>query len=169
MNITFRFPQELLLAIHADLDRPHKFAAERVGFISCEASQSTSGDVALIAKHYSPVADDHYLDDPRVGAMMGPAAIRTALQFAYQHPVSMFHIHRHDHRGNPRFSPVDIRENARFIPDFWKVRPNQPHGAIVLSFNSMFGMCWVQPGIEPLPINKFEIQQSELSKFRGIA
>ena len=169
MKIIFKFPQQLLTAIHNDLDRSHRFAAERVGFVRCESTSTANGDWEIVVRQYFPIADEHYIDDPRVGAMMGPAAIRTALQIAYQHPVSMFHIHRHDHRGNPRFSPIDARENARFIPDFWKVSPKLPHGAIVLSLNSMFGMCWIQPGIAPVPINRFEIQQTPLSNLRGIA
>jgi hypothetical protein len=169
MKITFTFPQNILVSIHRDLDRPHKFADERVGFISCEYRAASSGGIELLAREYYPVADDHYIDDPRVGAMMGSSAIRSALQYAYQHPVSMFHIHRHEHRGCPKFSPVDARENARFIPDFWKVRPSYPHGAIVLSQDSMSGMCWTQPTMSPSPISNFVISEQQGSNLRGIA
>lgn len=168
MIITFRISQALLKVIHDDLDRPHQFAAERVGFVACNFKKAANGNSEFTASNYYPVADEHYVDNPRVGAMMGPSAIRTALQLAYQNPVSMFHIHRHDHRGTPRFSPVDGRENSRFIPDFWKVRGHQPHGAIVLSLSSMFGMCWIQPGQLPVPITRFEIQAAHAPNLRGI-
>jgi hypothetical protein len=169
MRITFKFPRSLLINIHHDLDRPHKFAAERVGFVSCEYRTTQSGDIELLAQEYHPVEDDYYIDDSRVGAMMGSSAIRAALQFAYQKPVSMFHIHRHEHRGIPKFSFVDTRENSRFIPDFWKVRSGFPHGAIVLSFDSMIGMCWVNPAMPPVPIGRFEIPEQQASNLRGIA
>lgn len=169
MKVTFRFPRSLLVKIHHDLDRPHKFAAERVGFVSCNYRAIQSGNIELLAQGYYPVADNHYIDDPRVGAMMGSSAIRAALQLAYQKPVSMFHIHRHEHHGSPRFSPVDTRENARFIPDFWKVRSDFPHGAIVLSFDSMTGRCWVHPTMPPVPIGQFEILEQQASNLRGIA
>ena len=107
MKISFRLTNELLTQIHGNLSRPHPFAAERVGFIACSAANGPDGGLIFLAQTFHPVADDHYMDDPRVGAMMGSAAIRSALQYAHQQPVSMFHVHRHEHLGRPRFSPVD--------------------------------------------------------------
>ena len=40
------------------------------------------------------------------------------------------------------FSHLDVRENARCVPDFWKVSPAMPHGALVLSFNAAAGQVW---------------------------
>jgi hypothetical protein len=55
--------------------------------------------LVLLAEGYHPVADDDYIDDPTVGAMMGQEAIRKALKVALLQPVGMFHVHVHEHRG----------------------------------------------------------------------
>jgi hypothetical protein len=58
--------------------------------------------------------------------------------------VALFHVHSHGGRGLPQFSGVDIRENAKFVPDFFKVAPQMPHGAIVLSGDSASGQVWIE-------------------------
>ena len=69
--------------------------------------------------------------------------------------IALFHVHSHGGRGFPQFSGVDIRENAKFIPDFFKVAPQMPHGAIVLSSDSARGQMWVERRRAYLPITEF--------------
>ena len=141
MRVRFKITTRLLTAIRSDLRRPHPFARERVGFIS--AGLSAVGDGLLVlARDYRPVADDEYLDDPTVGAMMGPDAIRNALQWTLQDGVAMFHVHTHGGGGIPGFSGIDLRENAKFVPDFFKIAPQCVHGAIVLSDTAANGLVW---------------------------
>lgn len=154
MKIHFKIALPLMRAIRRDLVRHHPIAAERVGFISCRVGEVNKGMVVL-AERYHPVADEDYLDDPSAGAMMGPAAIRKALQLAYGDRVSMFHVHMHEHRGRPWFSGLDLRENAKFVPDFWNVRPDLPHGALVLSLDSIAGLCWYSRELKPVRIGGF--------------
>ena len=153
MTYDFRVPAGLLANIHADLSRSHSFAYERVGFIRCHVGKSESRSV-ILAESYHPIDDDDYLESRSMGAVMGSAAIRKALQRTYQHPASMFHVHRHDHRGVPSFSYVDLRESARFIPDFWKVAPQRPHGALVLSLDAATGMAWDPDDRNPKAFNR---------------
>ena len=96
----------------------------------------------MLAREYRPVATAEYLNDPTVGAMMGPAAIRNALQWALQGGGAMFHVHTHGGDGIPGFSGIDLRENAKFVPDFFKVAPQCAHGAIVLSDTAAHGLIW---------------------------
>ena len=141
MKVHFKITSALLMSIRTDLRRPHPFARERVGFVS--AGLSASGDkVLVLAREYRPVLDDEYLCDPSVGAMMGPTAIRRALQWAMQDSVALFHVHTHGGRGMPSFSGIDLRENAKFVPDFLKVAPRSAHGAIVLSDTAGYGQVW---------------------------
>lgn len=154
MKVIFRIERALLARIHTDLSRPHAFAHERVGFISCRVGQLEGGFV-LLADHYDPVADEDYEDGHEVGAMMGSAAIRKALQAAYRDRLSMVHVHRHEHTGVPRFSRIDLSEGAKFIPDFWKVRPELPHGMIVLSQDALTGVAW-----DPVSKQRFPIQEA---------
>ncbi len=141
MTIHFKMTKRLRDVTIHDLVRPHPFAAERVGFLSCKPAASPSG-LLILAESFHPVADEDYLPDLAVGAMMGPDAIRKALSFAYNHPSCTFHVHLHNHKGLPAFSKIDLRESAKFVPDFFNVRPNLPHGALILSRNSGVGRCW---------------------------
>lgn len=152
MNIQFRIAQELLDRIHEDLSRPHPVAQERVGFIACRVGAASTTQI-MIAESYAPVDDADYLPSRTMGALMGPAAIRKALQHCYRTKSAMFHVHRHEHGGLPSFSPVDVRENAKFIPDFWKVAPVRPHGAIVLSWDRAHGTVWDPNTRAPVPLD----------------
>lgn len=141
MKVRFKITTALLTEIRSDLRRPHPFARERVGFISAGLTTSSEG-LLVLAREYRPVADDEYLHDPTVGAMIGPDAIRNALQWALQDGIGVFHVHTHGGHGIPGFSGVDLRENAKFVPDFFKVAPQCAHGAIVFSDTAARGLIW---------------------------
>lgn len=144
MRSIFRATDYFLQDVRRDLARLHPFAAERVGFISVRAAAIPNG-VLLLAEKYHPVADEDYVDDPRVGAMMSQEAIRKALNVALLQSVGMFHVHTHEHTGRPWFSRTDLREQVKFVPDFFKVCRKLPHGAIVLSHDHAAGRVWVSP------------------------
>lgn len=145
MTILFRARHSLFQKVREDLARPHAFAAERVGFLFCRAGKLVKKGLIILAAAYQAVADEDYIRDSTVGAMMGPAAIRKALQHAYNgggQDLSIFHIHMHDHNGRPGFSGTDIRESKKFVPDFFNAVPSMPHGAIVLSRDEAMALCW---------------------------
>ena len=165
MKTRFKITSTLLSSVRRDLARPHPFARERVGFIS--ASLATASDNLLIlAREYRPLKDGEYLRDSSIGAMMGSDAIRRALQWAMESGGAMFHVHTHEGCDLPNFSTIDIRENAKFVLDFFKVAPQSAHGAIVLSNNAARGLIWfdrnesrefIQNFIEVgIPIRKWE-------------
>jgi proteasome lid subunit RPN8/RPN11 len=142
MKIRFKITKALLTTIRIDLRRPHPFAHERVGFIG--AGLTAAYDELLILAHeYRPVRDDEYVRDPSVGAMIGEQAIRRARQWAMDDRVAIFHVHTHGGRGIPGFSGIDVRENARFVPNFVSVAPTCVHGAIVLSDTAGHGQVWL--------------------------
>lgn len=153
MRLEFRITSALIGRIRTDLRRQHRFAFERVGFISARPATTPDG-LTLLAIDYHPVADEDYVDDPSVGAMIGPAAMRKALQLAYKADVSMLHVHMHEHAGFPAFSRVDLREYPKFVPDFFNVRPGLPHGAILLSHDELTGLIWGRRGAQPQPLDE---------------
>lgn len=156
MRIEFKVRHELVERARSDLLRPHEFAHERVGYFHAKASRFPGG-ILICGFDYAPVADDDYLDVPGVGAMLGPDGLRAAMQTAYDLQVGMFHAHLHAHRDRPWFSPYDLKENAKFVPDMFNVASGSPHGALVLSYNSLAGLCWVARGIEPLRVDRFSV------------
>ena len=168
MRLEFRITSALVGRIRADLRRRHRFALERVGFISARPAATPVG-LTLLAIDYHPVADEDYLDDPSVGAMIGPAAMRKALQLAYKGDVSMLHVHMHEHAGFPAFSRVDLREYPKFVPDFFNVRPDLPHGAILLSHDEITGLIWPRRGAQPQLLDEAIKVGAPLRIFRRIS
>lgn len=154
MKLHFKITRALLDTVRIDLRRQHRFAHERVGFISAGLA-ACDKDVLIIARGYRSVRDEDYLPDASVGAMMGPEAIRKALQWAMEEGVALLHVHTHGGRGLPTFSGIDVRENAKFIPDFFKVAPQCVHGAVVLSDNAARGQVWLDRARPRVPIESF--------------
>jgi len=155
MSAHFKIRTDLLADIRSDLARPHSFAFERVGWISAGVSRIGEGTLMLLAHSYHPVADDDYINDRSVGAMMGSAAIRAALERSYKGRTAALHVHAHEHEGKPGFSGTDNRENAKFVPDFFNVAPHVPHGAVLLSHDNMTGNIWLSRVNAPMPITRF--------------
>ena len=150
LRIRIKLPVRLVEETRAHLVKPHPFAAERVGFISARPASIADG-VLLAAHSYIPVADDDYVDRPGYGAYIGGAAIRKAMQFSFNNNASVFHVHVHDHRGVPRFSDIDLAEYPKFVPDFWKVQPALPHGALLLSRDRAIALVWYPGQRRPIP------------------
>lgn len=157
MRVAFKITRNLLRRAFEDLSRQHQFAAERVGFLSCRVGSLRPDGWVVLAHEFHTVADADYLRDGTVGAMMGPGAIRKAMQVALNNEVGIFHVHIHGHRGHPWLSGVDLRETAKFVPDFWHVRPHLVHGAIVLSLDAGAGLCWHPQHSEPFRFSDFSI------------
>ncbi len=152
--IKLKMTSDLLQQIRLDLRRSHPYAHERVGFLGAGLSL-TSSHCTLLAHSYQSVPDTDYLNDPSVGAMLGPDAMFNAVAWAHETKLSLFHIHEHGGNGIPRFSGVDLREAQKFVPDFFKFRPECPHGALVLSNNAAFGHVWLNKTTGPIAVNKF--------------
>ncbi len=156
MKVLLRMSEKLHFDAFNALQKPHAFAAERVGFFKCRFSTSSDG-LLVLAHSIHHVADEDYEDDPTAGATMGRSAIRKALQIAYKEDVGMFHVHVHEHHGRPRFSRTDFRESALFVPDFWNVQPSLPHGALVLSCDSAWGQCWYPGHASSIEMENFAV------------
>ena len=154
MRVILRTTRALAASIRDDLERPHPFANERVGFLATRPAMAAPDFVVLLACHWYSVRDDHYLPSKAYGALVGSTGISAALQIAYGERVSMCHVHMHGHSGPPAFSSIDLQENHKFMPDFFKVRPAFPHAAVVLSRDSAVGLCWLAPKNEPTHIEE---------------
>jgi len=153
---TFRLSSSLLNSARYDLRRPHAIAFERMGFFFCRAAALSSG-MLVLAEDYEPVADENYIADSSVGARMNGAAIRHAMQRALATRCGLFHVHLHDWRGVPAASSTDRREAKRFVPDFFNVSPEMPHGTIILSDDSLAGWFWADKMAQPVQFQQIEI------------
>ncbi|MGH8291256.1 MAG: hypothetical protein ACREV7_20030 [Steroidobacteraceae bacterium] len=142
MKILFRATGDFMACVRRDLERPHPFAHERVGFIAVRATAG-HGHLVLLAERYHPVADEEYVEDDTVGALIGQEALRKALEIALLQSVGILHVHAHFFHGRLWFSRTDLREQMRFVPDFFSVRENMPHGALVVNHTSAAGRVWL--------------------------
>lgn len=167
MRVQFRITRALLDAVRQDLLRPHAFAWERVGFIAAGFAMAGSSDVIALAQSYRPVADEDYLRADDVGAMMGPPAIRKAMQWALTDRVGLFHVHSHAGRGLPHFSEIDLSEQAKFMPSFFHVAASRLHGALVLSNDAARGRVWLSSSGKQTVVDEFVEVGAPLRIWRG--
>lgn len=164
MSIHFKITRRLIEQIRIDIRRPHPFAAERVGFVFCRFGGTSCGTLLVLAHSYQPVSDRDYIDDVNYGAVINSDAFRKAMQMAYTHAVGLFHAHLHEHSGKPSPSHIDLQETNTFVPDFFHVRPRLPHGALVLSADSISGRTWLPRDRKPSIIDRFSIVGAPLGK-----
>ena len=167
--IIFKFTQVQLEAIRQDLKRPHPFAAERVGFAFCRFGRAVKGQLLILALCYLPIPDEDYIKDYRFGALLGPNGFSKAFSYAYKNEVGIFHVHLHDHFGAPGFSNTDRREMAKYVPDFFNVRPTLAHGALVISENGLSGRCWKKQKSRGVPITDFWVIGAPMKQSKGKA
>jgi len=167
MKTRMKIPRRLLADIRTDLRRPHHFAYERIGFLTAGAARCEDGDVLLLAREYLPVADADYMPNPRVGAMIGPDAMRKGLQLAYKTRSALIHLHTHGGKGRPEFSGIDIDDGKKFVPSFFNVVSHMPHALLVLSDESARGLLWMNKTGTPTYIDEFIQVGAPLLKFGG--
>jgi hypothetical protein len=155
MNLFFRIDGSLRRAAIESLSQRHEFAFERVGFFYCRAASVASG-IMVLAEAYEPVSDRNYVEDATVGARINAEALRSALQVSLTKGVGIFHVHMHEHYGTPMPSRTDLFESKKFVPDFFNVTPSSPHGTLILSKDSAYGLCWLAKNESPQPFRRIE-------------
>lgn len=165
MSVVFRTTEPFLTEVRHDLMRRHSFAHERIGFITARAAAGRD-HLVLLAEGYYPVEDEDYIRDPTVGARIGQDALRKALNLALLNPVCVLHVHMHLLPARLWFSQIDLSEQLNFIPDFFKVRSELPHGALVLSPHSVAGQIWLNPR-KIVPIAEFNTVGAQLKVTRS--
>lgn len=164
MKFHIKMTGALMCAIRADLQRPHDFALERVGFVMAGAAYAGDG-VTLYCRSYHPVEDEDYERTNAAGAQIGSDAMRKALERAYAHRSSLLHVHSHGGRGRPEFSATDLRSAAQFVPGFFNALPAIPHGLAVLSNDSARGLLWTAPKSRPVYVDGFAEVGARVRKY----
>lgn len=137
-DIKYRIPKEIYQGMIKDLQRQHEHAYERIGFLFTRSKFLNDGTTLVTAIEYCPVDDNHYIEDSKVGARINGNAIRNSMQNALRNQFGVFHIHLHDHKGKPRMSWTDEKGIPPMVESFTNVAPDQCHGNIILSRDSLF-------------------------------
>lgn len=166
MTVYLKINGRLLDDVRKDLHRPHAFAHERVGFFTAGAADL--GDRLLLTiRGYTPVADEDYEIDRKVGAKIGSAAMRKAVQSAYRPAAALLHVHTHGGRGKPGFSRVDLTSADDFVPGFFETSPRMPHGLLVLSNDAAHGLLWLASDRAPVAIDQLQRIDAPLQREWG--
>lgn len=156
MMIHVKLTKLIFDIVRADLNRPHPFAYERVGFVLARKELS-DGNLSIFVTSYQPVPDAQYIDDPNVGARIGADALRGIMQKAYPAKDCIIHVHLHDHSGLPRFSKADRYGYNQMIPSFHNIGGAAVHGGLVFSLDSAVGLIWTSKDKDPSPVNRLSI------------
>jgi hypothetical protein len=131
MQVALKIPRTILQEALGDLNRPHSFAAERVGFFSTRCSK-TDSTILVHCIAYHTIADEHYLEDHDVGARITSEAITGAMSRAAANSLGQIHVHSHGNVSPPIPSPVDWRELPKLARSFRNANSREAHGWMVL-------------------------------------
>jgi hypothetical protein len=69
----------------------------------------------------------------------------------------IFHVHLHQHRGEPRPSPTDWREIPKMMPGFQAVGRQTAHGMILLSADHAASWVWLLGQGEPTTADSISV------------
>jgi hypothetical protein len=141
MNYTVRIGRSVLESAHSDLNRPHAFALERVGFLWGRTALLGAAATAVLINDFTAVNDEDYIDGTEMVACINATAIRTALARVLETRESCFHFHLHAHSGIPQLSRTDARELDPLLRTFVSAAPNAVHGALIASLDA--ANAWV--------------------------
>lgn len=168
MKIIVKLTGQLYDKILQDMERPHPFAAERIGFVSGRLGTLVDGKRLVVLTRYYPIEDSAYVADPKVGARIGCEAITRALHVAYHGRPSregVFHLHLHAHNGHPGMSGTDRREIPPMVSSFRSVGPDAPHGIIILSLNGGAAWVWMPADEQPIEAVSWSVVGSPIRVF----
>ena len=138
-----RMTSALYAEMRNDLGRTHVHALERVGFAFGRFSANR-----VYLHDYESVPDDNYLESARFGALIDDKAILGVMQRLRRQRgrrVGAFHVHVHEHRGAPWFSPADLSSLPDLVPPLQRMDPTGASGLLLLSHDHALARVWV-PG-----------------------
>ena len=159
MSAHIRLLKPLYERILADLQRPHPFASERVGFLFARMGTGANDTHLIFPLDYIPVPDDQYLPttDFKIGAEISSEAIRDTMQRVMNTGEGAFHAHLHEHLGRPRFSRVDMKDLPLLVRSFQHACPEASHGGFLISEDDCLAAVWLPGQRDPVTAEKITI------------
>lgn len=167
MKIHLRIPYNLYRIAIDDLERPHKFASERVGLFYGRSGSISEHDSLVLISEYAPIYDNDYIDDAYVGARINSKAINKVMQHIYESNECAFHVHLHSWKGVAIFSRTDCIEQKKLVQAFSNVAPSCSHGQILFTYNSCSALVLPPNKNKLIPIDSITIVGSHYKMFKG--
>ncbi len=145
MKPCVKIPREMLSAALDDLERPHDFAAERLGFFSFRQSLDREVPLLLCSEYHS-IPDDQYVRDPMCGGRIGGQAIQAAMGRSFRTGSGQMWVHTHGRCGHPGASGTDRREGPRVVQSCANAQPKALHAWAVISEDGICGQVRTADG-----------------------
>lgn len=168
--VEVRLTRPLYETIQEDLARPHPFAGERVGFAYGRLANVGGKTPLVLLYRYVPVPDEHYIEKPGFAACIGGDAIRATRQEIRNHSGTCegaFHVHVHNHKGEPRFSRPDLIGLPPLIPGFARPAKDAAHGLLLLSADHGIAWVWLPGMAEPCTTSRIVVVGAPVSIFEA--
>jgi hypothetical protein len=140
-----KIPRSLLIAALNDLERPHPFAGERVGFFSFRQSMHATRPL-LICVAYHPVPDAQYVPDRSCGARINGEAIRAAMGRSFRDKAGELWVHTHGRHGTPSASSTDVVEGPNVVTSLANAQWETCQGWAVISEQGIGGQVRMPAG-----------------------
>lgn len=140
MKPLVKIPRPLLLRALADLERPHPFAAERLGFFSMRQSLHPRRPF-LLCYDYHTIPDNQYIRDFSCGARINGDAIVAAMNRARRENAGQLWVHTHGRIGQPSGSSTDEYEGPRIVQSLVNAQNKLFQGWAVVSEEGIAGQC----------------------------
>lgn len=140
MNTHLKLTKNLYDHMVEDLERPHDFAFERVGFVYAKMAKVKDGsdqDFMVFLHDYEPVDDENYIKDGSVGAKINSTAIRKSLQRVLKNNEGCFHVHMHPFRSKLGLSLTDKKGILPLVKSFKSAGPDCCHGVLLLGIDDI--------------------------------
>lgn len=138
MSPIVKIPRSLLMAALADLERPHPFAGERLGFFSFRQSLDAITPL-LLCFEYHAIPDEHYIEDYSVGGKIGEQAIQEAMSRSYRTGAGQLWVHTHGRHGIPGVSAIDLQYGPNVVQSCANAQPKALHAWGVISESGICG------------------------------
>lgn len=155
MNPRIKISAELLHRMLLDLERPHPFAWERVGFLSCCQVLDSIAPL-LICYDYHSVPDDGYLNDKKCGARIDEGAIQSAMQRVLDKGHAQLWVHTHGRKFRTTPSQIDRDEAPKVVKSIANVDSSLCNGWAVMSEREATGQILL-PGRGLVEVNELTV------------
>jgi molybdopterin/thiamine biosynthesis adenylyltransferase len=138
MTPLVKITRPLLLRALEDLERPHSFAGERLGFFSFRQALHEERPL-LLCYDYHPIPDGDYIPDTKCGGRIGVAAIRAAMGRSFREMAGQLWVHTHGRCGHPRPSSTDLKEGPNILRSLANAQPATLQAWGILSEDGIYG------------------------------
>lgn len=132
-----QFSEGLFEEIVQDLNRPHSFAFERVGYVL-----GNFKDGILVLDEWMKFEDFFYEENIEVGARIGREGMTYLMKKVFSSKKHFFHTHVHDFQNIPTYSGVDLRSLLEVTPAIFDFSGLGPHGALLIGREASRLIWW---------------------------